>query len=1323
MYLDVDRDVAVVMLQHTNLIVFLHTTRDLPLLFVEPKTSIRRFFFRVLQRKELEAVVLVSILLNAGCSGLITLKPSWQQQQIASHAEVVLSGVFSLELMIRLTAYHPRAFLQSYWNVLDCVLVLSTIAAVCLTATPSHLRPFEVPISPQLLRTARTFRAARLIRFSPAVMASLAEALPKMLTLILLCLIVLFGCASMGVSMLSNICLLGDETLSGDNALRCTLVNDEGKLLPHSNFRNILMSLLTLVRFSTGDGWVEIMHRSALVSHDFPREKDAVKLAARALARYQNSSRSADERRGWLKEARMHLAGCVREDEMRQLQQLGAIDCSAYSFGVEIKVPCQGTCGTNLSKFAIPAFSLISTFLLLNLSAAIMIESLKMAHRFSGHRALLTKNMTKKRLNVIWALWQQHAQARGKYSEERPEIGKVLLTIQRAVDLPDLYYSRQVQVYCSVALHSTYRVTTLHPPSVSPEWKESFSMPVKSLPTTIAIRLFDRDHSSDAEIFLGETRIHLNDRVLRQPQKRSNEGGMCTCEDWYALRGLRSGGEPATGRVKVSFTYWGAKETLAGRLRAAEADGIAVPETPVFASSPGILLHQHRKMLENVEETQKHHVKNDELESRDCEKDKIVLEGTVKTKAQIEKAWKICYFSLDAHGTVRYFDMEDDLNKSKSPMASFSCHGLQIVKTRYKDEKYQFTAVVSKFVSISQPTSDILMKHPDDQKCLEFAFETEGDHAAWLNAFTRMTNGGADNLQCLQGKSDCNKKELIEEPNADIQALRVSSADSETGEIFKRVSSSERLADRESKISALLELDGVECVGHAPEAGQKGEADQVAPKDAHLRDVSRSTSDSGKSSAAAGPCRTQRAPLSSSVSSESQSSLTLDSRGRKEDVQTGQVKVVQDSELMISKAAARVDILNAQLAEAGLLSRHMLKNLRTADRGSIIDATYVIQDSDFPVSQPPPLHRGSELSSSSSRPSSSTVETSLKMAPLSATVMVERANAFKGFVERSVMAAAPIRSDFPRSEKKVKSFPDGHMCSPAASGSKRPPTSAQIEVLRRRGVPDRYLPKSREEASALLKRFIHSRPTPVQTRGVSDAKKECSPLSLTAIKEAQDDGLIQRREKERTEKTTEIIQRSDTLTDTTNSEISITTSTRTPFFSGLSDLSKKAIQQYFRSERDKLASRSRERHDKNSLCLTSTTGPESSTTMPTRTPSYSGLSELSQKAIQQYFRSRGDPLAPQRRERQEEIISSETGLSDLCHRRRDDATGCSSTSMYSGFKTGLSELSAKAVEQYKSSLPLQSAGGETKKVQLRPLTLAAIRKSHNVNSSFRTPEK
>jgi hypothetical protein len=343
--------------------------KDLPLLFMEPKTSIRRYCFRILNRKELEASVLVAITLNALCSALTTMHPGLLQQVIARHAEYVLSGIFSMELILRIVAYHPRALLQSNWNLLDAVLVLSTSIALCLTVSPPHLQPFVLPISPQLLRTARTVRAARLIQFAPAVLGALSEALPRMMTLILLCLIGFFGCASMGVSMLSHLCLLGGEaTDDSNNALRCMLVNDEGKLHSHTNFRNMLMSLLTLVRFSTGDGWVEAMHRSALVSYDFPRKSDAVQRAASALNRYHNSSSPAAKVAS-LQEARLHLPGCIRGSEIRELQKLGEINCSAYSFGARIEVPCQGTCGTNLAKFIIPLFSIISTFLLLNLSA------------------------------------------------------------------------------------------------------------------------------------------------------------------------------------------------------------------------------------------------------------------------------------------------------------------------------------------------------------------------------------------------------------------------------------------------------------------------------------------------------------------------------------------------------------------------------------------------------------------------------------------------------------------------------------------------------------------------------------------------------------------------------------------------------------------------------------------------------------------------------------------------------------------------------------------------------------------------------------------
>ena len=126
------------------------------------------------------------------------------------------------------------------------------------------------------------------------------------------------------------------------------------------------------------------MYRSSLVSFDFPRPEDSINLAARALKKYKNASLTLAMREEGLQEAKRYLPGCVRGDEIRSLQRLGVLKCTAPSFNKEIEVPCEGTCGTNLTKFVIPAFSLISTFLLLNLSAAIMIESLKTAYRFSG---------------------------------------------------------------------------------------------------------------------------------------------------------------------------------------------------------------------------------------------------------------------------------------------------------------------------------------------------------------------------------------------------------------------------------------------------------------------------------------------------------------------------------------------------------------------------------------------------------------------------------------------------------------------------------------------------------------------------------------------------------------------------------------------------------------------------------------------------------------------------------------------------------------------------------------------------------------------------
>jgi len=251
---------------------------------------------------------------------------------------------------------------------------------------------------------------------------------------------------------------------------------------------------------------------------------------------------------------------------MQQLEQLGAINCMAWSFSTKINVLCKSTCGTNLAKFIIPVFAMLSTFLLFNLSAAIMIESLKNANRFAGNRALLTKTLTKKRMSAIWEVWQEHAKKRGPKHNLPAELGKVLLTVRRAVELPTIYYTRHVQVYCTMALHSAYRVTSMHPPSSTPDWSETFNFPLRALPTSIILRIFDRDTSSDTSAY----------------------GGLCFSEQWWVLRGMTGAGMPAEGRIKLTLDYLATKTDLATKLNNAKAQGLAVPKTPIFAATPGV---------------------------------------------------------------------------------------------------------------------------------------------------------------------------------------------------------------------------------------------------------------------------------------------------------------------------------------------------------------------------------------------------------------------------------------------------------------------------------------------------------------------------------------------------------------------------------------------------------------------------------------------------------------------------------------------------------------------------------------------------------------
>lgn len=61
----------------------------------------------------------------------------------------------------------------------------------------------------------------------------------------------------------------------------------------------------------------------------------------------------------------------------------------------------------------------------------------------------------------------------------------------------------------------------------------------------------------------------------------------------------------SAGRIKVALDYWGAamykRENLASLRDVALEGGLPVPDTPVYASSPGVLLLQRQKRRELAE--------------------------------------------------------------------------------------------------------------------------------------------------------------------------------------------------------------------------------------------------------------------------------------------------------------------------------------------------------------------------------------------------------------------------------------------------------------------------------------------------------------------------------------------------------------------------------------------------------------------------------------------------------------------------------------------------------------------------------------------------
>jgi hypothetical protein len=362
--------------------------------------------------KQFSICITCTILLNIAVMAVECHKPNSTQVVFIDFSNIFFSFVFGSECVLRMLVHRPRKYFMSLWFCFDYfAAVMSFLVAGIeltrqdvggVTVNPTLLRLFR------LIKVIKTLRSLRLLKFLKGlntILESLGTSLPIIGHTAILYCCTLFFFGIMGVVMLGKMCTENDRKLPGLRAMRCLLVSEEAILEEFSSFRSLEISFVTLIRLTTGDGWVNIMDRAS--TSYFARPEGNLALAAEALRRWNATEpTNIRVRREYLQQARDLLPGCALGPELNFLREQRLVDCSALS-DPSFETVCSNTCGSVGALFFIPFYIFLTQGILLNLVVVVLIINLHTIGKKKGRggKAHITKNVTYDKLERIYITW------------------------------------------------------------------------------------------------------------------------------------------------------------------------------------------------------------------------------------------------------------------------------------------------------------------------------------------------------------------------------------------------------------------------------------------------------------------------------------------------------------------------------------------------------------------------------------------------------------------------------------------------------------------------------------------------------------------------------------------------------------------------------------------------------------------------------------------------------------------------------------------------------------------------------------------------------
>uniref|UniRef100_A0A8B9LFI2 Voltage-dependent L-type calcium channel subunit alpha n=1 Tax=Astyanax mexicanus TaxID=7994 RepID=A0A8B9LFI2_ASTMX len=208
-----------------------------------PKNRYQYKFWYVVNSAGFEYVMFVLIILNTLCLAIQHHGQSHLFNYAMDILNMVFTGVFTVEMILKLVAFKPRHYFADAWNTFDALIVVGSVVDIAITEINNTEDSARISIT--FFRLFRVMRLVKLLSRGEGIRTLLwtfiksFQALPYVALLIAM---LFFIYAVIGMQVFGKIAMVDGTSINRNN-----------------NFQTFPQAVLLLFRCATGEAWQEIM--------------------------------------------------------------------------------------------------------------------------------------------------------------------------------------------------------------------------------------------------------------------------------------------------------------------------------------------------------------------------------------------------------------------------------------------------------------------------------------------------------------------------------------------------------------------------------------------------------------------------------------------------------------------------------------------------------------------------------------------------------------------------------------------------------------------------------------------------------------------------------------------------------------------------------------------------------------------------------------------------------------------------------------------------------------------------------------------------------